>query len=387
MVRKRLWLSAIVFLKLVLVLLIVGCSSSMAQEDTVVTDTTSEQVESGSAAEMDEVGDEHIGEGSEHEGDHEVGDEHANEAEAEMIVLPELEALELKGERLKVIATTSIIGDVVAQVGGEAIELTTLMGPGLDPHSYEPGTQELTAVAEAQVIFVNGWDLEEGLVHDLEEISEGVPLVAISANVAPLAFGKDEHASSEGGQDEHEHEHGVADPHVWFSIHNVEQWVGNVERVLSDLDPANAGSYESRANAYLAELEELETYVESQLAQIPEENRFLVTNHDSFSYFAKDYGFELIGTLIPAASTLAEPSASDLAGLIGEMEAHGVCTIFTETTVSDTLAQTVASELDGCEEVKVLKLYTGAVGPAGSGADSYTGMFRANVDRIVEGIK
>lgn len=354
-VRKRLWL---LFSIIAFGMLLVGCSAGVDQEDPAGADTTA-QVESDNTAEID-------GEG------------------AEMISLPELEAAKLNGEPLKVVATTSIIGDVVAQVGGEAIELTILVGPGQDPHSYEPGAQELTAVAEAQVIFVNGWDLEEGLVRDLEEIGGGVPLVPISANIAPLSFGEGEHARDKA---EDEHALGEADPHVWFSIPNVKQWVENVEHVLSNLDPANAGTYESRAAAYLAELEELEAYVESQLAQIPEEKRFLVTNHDSFGYLARDYGFELIGTLVPAASTLAEPSASDLAGLVREMETHGVCTIFTETTVSDTLAQTVAGELDGCEEVQVLKLYTGAVGTAGSGADSYTGMFRTNVDRIVEGLK
>jgi len=123
------------------------------------------------------------------------------------------------------------------------------------------------------------------------------------------------------------------------------------------------------------------------LEQIPSESRILVTNHDSFSYFADEYGFEILGTVIPAASTLAEPSAADLAGLITEMEEHGVCTIFAETSVSDTLAQTVAGELEGCDEVKVLLLYTEAIGSAGGGADSYIGMFRANVDAIVQGLR
>ena len=112
-----------------------------------------------------------------------------------------------------------------------------------------------------------------------------------------------------------------------------------------------------------------------------------MTNHDAFGYFAQEYGFTVLGTVIPSISTLAEPSASDLAELITEMGEHGVCTIFTETTVSDALAQTVAAELDGCDNVQVLKLYTGALGPAGSGADSYIGLFRANIDAIVAGLR
>ena len=307
-------------------------------------------------------------------------DEH--EAEADMLTLPELTAVQLDGAPLKVVATTSIIGDVVAQVGGEVIDLTTLMGPGQDPHSFEPSARELTAVADADVIFVNGWGLEETLVNDLVEIAADVPLVPISANIEPLAFGEADHE-----EESDDHAHGSADPHVWFSVANVQQWVENVQTVFSELDPANAAAYESNATAYLAELTDLENYAETQLAQIPAEKRFLVTNHDSFGYFAEAYDFTVLGTVIPGSSTLAEPSASDLTALVATMAEHNLCTLFTEATVSDSLAKTAAGELTSCDEVQVLPLYTGAIGPAGSGADSFVGMFRANVDAIVAGLK
>ncbi len=296
-------------------------------------------------------------------------------SQAEVLALPELKAADFYNAPLQVVATTSIIGDVVAQVGGDAIELTTLMGPGQDPHSYKPAAQDLTAVSKAHIILVNGWDLEEALVHDLEAIGEGTPIVPVSANIEPLEFG------------EHKHEHAGADPHTWFSVQNVKQWVDNIEHVLSDLDPANAETYKSNASAYRTELEELQAYAETQLAGIPAGNRFLVTNHDAFGYLAHEYGLQVLGAVIPSLSSLAEPSASDLAELIEDMNETGICTIFSEATVSDKLAQTVAAELDGCDEVQVLQLYSGAVGPTGSGADSYIGMFRSNVDAIVEGLK
>jgi manganese/iron transport system substrate-binding protein len=307
-----------------------------------------------------------------------VDDAHENDAGSgpEMLSLPDLDPADLNGEQLQVVATTSIIGDVVAQAGGEAVDLTTLMAPGQDPHSYEPAARDLTAVAGADVIFVNGWDLEEGLISNLESIAGETPIVPISANIEPLVFGE-----AEG---DHDHE---ADPHVWFSVPNVEQWVKNVEQVLSDLDPENAEVYASNAASYLLELEELQTYTESALADIPEERHFLVTNHNAFGYFADEYGFQVLGSVIPAASTLAEPSAKDLARLTEAMEEHGVCTLFTETAVSDTLAQTVAGELQGCETVGVVPVYTGATGPAGSGAESYIGMFHANVDAIVDALE
>lgn len=293
--------------------------------------------------------------------------------ETEVLTLPTLSAANLDGEPLQVIASTSIIGDVVAQVGGDSIALTTLIAPGQDPHSYEPGAQTLTAVAQADVIFVNGWDLEESLVHNLESIGKDVPIVAISANIEPLPLKDNEHSG--------------ADPHVWFDIQNVVQWTENAAQVLAELDPANAGVYQANAAAYKAQLANLEADVREQLATIPAENRVLVTNHDSFGYFAQAYDFEILGTVAPGSSTIAEPSAADLTALIGTMKEHGICTIFTETTVSDSLSQTVAAELDECEAVQVVPLYTGAIGPAGSGAESYIAMFRANVEAIVTGLR
>ncbi|MBK7897317.1 MAG: zinc ABC transporter substrate-binding protein [Anaerolineaceae bacterium] len=366
--RWRYWL---LIAMIVWGLVAVGCAGSSDEAEPAEADTAVAAT------------DEHEGE-DDH--DHEGEEEHAHDAEAEMLLLPELAAAALNGEPLRVVATTSIIGDVVAQVGGAGISLTILMGPGQDPHSFEPSARELTAVADAHVIFVNGWDLEEGLVDDLANIGEDALVAPISANIAPLAFAEGEHEDEVHDEGE-AHEHSGADPHVWFAVHNVEQWAENVAHVLSDLDPANAEIFAANAAAYVEELEALEAYAEAQLAAIPANNRFLVTNHDSFGYFAQDYGFTVLGTVIPSLSSVAEPSASDLTDLIAVMQEHAVCTLFTETTLDDALAQTVAGELSGCDEVQVLKLYTGAIGPEGSGADSYIGMFRANVDAIVAGLQ
>lgn len=361
------------------VMIVTGCGTGGGELDTAVSETISSSV----AGERHDEEDAHDG-------------EHDHEAKAGMLILPELNAAELDGERLRVVATTSIIGDVVAQVGGDAIDLTVLMKPGQDPHSYQPVARDLTAVANAHVIFVNGWDLEERLTNDMETIGEDALVVPISANIQPLAFaeGDDEHEEDEeaeheeeGAHEEGEHAHSGADPHVWFSIHNIEQWVENVGHVLSELDPANAAEYERNAAAYRAELAELEEYAETQLKQIPEGNRFLVTNHDALGYFAQEYDFTILGTVIPSVSTMSEPSARNLADLIATMKEYNICTIFTETMVNDTLAQTVAGELSGCDGVQVLKLYTDAIGPEDSGADSYIGMFRANVEAIVAGLR
>lgn len=306
--------------------------------------------------------------------------------------LPALSPLSLDGRPLRVVATTSIIGDVVGRVGGDAIELTTLMGPGQDPHSYQPAAADLTAVADADVVFVNGWDLEEGLVADLATIAQNAVIVPISAGIEPLPFGEEAHSDEEGDAHEEEageeeHGHGGADAHTWQAVPNVVRWTGNVIEVLSTLDPTNAGQYLGNGLAYQGELNALDTEIREQLATISAERRVLVTNHDTFGYFADAYDFEVLGTIVPGASTLAEPAASDLTDLISAMQQEGVCALFTENTVSDRLGQTVAGELSSCATVQVLSLFSDALGPAGSGADSYIGMMRTNVATILSGLR
>ena len=318
------------------------------------------------------------------------------ETDLAVLNLPPLSAVSLDGRKLQVVATTSIIGDVVQQVGGEAIDLTVLMSAGQDPHSYQPAAGDLTRVATADVVFVNGWDLEESLVDDLRNVAEGVSLVPVSAGIVPLALGEgaehdeaehDEAEHDEAEHDEAEHEHGGADPHTWMDPGNVQLWAMNVATALSALDPANAAVYQANAAAYQAQLADLQDEMAKQLAAIPPAGRVLVTNHDALGYLAQRYDLQVLGTVLPAASTLAEPSASELANLVAAMQEAGVCTIFAETTVNDTLAQAVARELAGCDQVQVLTLYTGAIGPAGSGADSYLGMMRANLAALVAGLQ
>lgn len=353
--------------------LVAGCSGSKVGDTAVSSQTTTEHDDA-----------------EEHD-DHDDADEHDDHDDAEMhLSLPVLEPAELNGGKLRVVATTSIIGDVVAQVGGEAIELTTLMEPGQDPHSYEPGARELTVVADAHVIFVNGWDLEEALIGDLENIGDSVAIVPVSANITPLSFGDtavEAEAHEEHEEEDGEHHHAGADPHVWFSVANVQQWTANIAQTLSALDPENAAVYEENTAVYQSQLTDLQEQITTKLASIPAENRYLVTNHGAFNYFAQAYDFEIVGTVITGFSTLAEPSASDMADLIAVMQAHQVCAIFTETTVNDQLAQIVADELDFCENVQILPLYTGSLGEVGSGADSYLGWMETNVATIVAGLQ
>ena len=296
-----------------------------------------------------------------------------DDGETAVLTLPQLETADLKGDRLRVVATTSVMGDVIAQIGGGAIDLTVLIEAGQDPHSYEPGARALTTVAEAHIIFVNGWNLEEGLLNNLENVAEAGQIVPISANITPRELEKIE--------PNHHHQ----DPHVWLDPQHVQQWVNNVEQVLTTLDPANSELYTAKAATYRQELEVLMLEMDERMVGL--NGRHLVTNHDALGYLAARYDLNVIGTVLPGTSTLAEPSAADLADLATKMAEAKTCAIFAETTANMQLAEAAAAELESCPQVKVLSLYTGALGLAGSGAESYISMMRANAQTLAEGLQ
>jgi ABC-type Zn uptake system ZnuABC Zn-binding protein ZnuA len=296
-------------------------------------------------------------------------------AEQAPLTLPDLQPADLDGGKLRVVATTSIIGDVVSQVGGEAIELVVLMEPGQDPHGFEPSAGDLTAAADAHVIFINGWDLEEGLVEELRNVSPGIPMIPVSADIPPLPSGGHEEDAAAASLP-------LADPHTWLDPGNVVQWVENIEQGWVGLDIVSAIDYTKNTGQYLAELQELLAYAGEQIDRIPAERRKLVTNHDTFAYFAEAFDFEIVGTVTPGGSAIAEPSAGDLVQLLEKMRQEDVCAIFIETTANELLAQTIAAELDNCDSVAVTTLYTGALGPEDGPAGSYVGMMRANIDAI-----
>lgn len=294
--------------------------------------------------------------------------------------LPLLESIDLSGRKLKVVATTSIIGDLVSKVGDEVVDLVILMDAGQDPHRYEPTAEKLRQVAEADVIFVNGWGLEEGLIDDIATVSTA-PTVPVAANIKPriASVQETEHGSRDASDDLHEY---LVDPHVWLDPKLSVVMLENITRTFQILDPSNGSVYDKFAGEYRQHLDELLGDYD-QLSRIPPEKRKLVTNHDSLGYFADAYDFEIIGTIIPSASTLAEPTAKELASLVAAMEEADVCIIFGETTQNNVLAEAVANELENCESVTIVTLYTGSLGPSGSEAATYLSMMESNLEAIL----
>ena len=191
-----------------------------------------------------------------------------------------------------------------------------------------------------------------------------------------------EHLTHEG-EDEHAgHGHGIHDPHFWFDPLRVKLAVNDIEARLSELDPSRSDDYAANAAAYNAQLDELHKWTLEQVAAVPQDRRLLVTSHDSFGYFADLYGFDVVGVVL-SITTDVEPSAEHLGELVHEVREQGVPAVFGETTVSERLAQTVADESGAV----LVRLYSGSLGAGGSGADTYLGMVRTNVERIVNALK
>ncbi len=270
---------------------------------------------------------------------------------------------------LAVVATTSIIGDVARQVGGEYVNVRVLLPLGADPHAYEPRPQDVVALTDADLVLVNGLDLEETLEPLLENAKT---VVTVSDGIQALPF-----------VGEHEDEEGGLDPHVWQDPNNVMVWARNIAEAFSQADPEHAQEYASNAEAYINELTALDAWIIEQVAQVPQANRKLVTDHTAFGYFAARYGFEQIGALIPSLSTGSSPSAQELAALEDAIRSSGVKAIFVGSTVSPDLSRRVADDTG----TRLVTLYTGSLSGPNGGAESYLEFMRYNVNAIVEALK
>jgi manganese/iron transport system substrate-binding protein len=296
--------------------------------------------------------------------------------------------------KLRVLATTSILGDVVGQVGGDVIELTVLLPVGADPHSFQPTPQDVVKVAEADVVFVSGLGLEGFLDNLLSNAGGDTRVVSASDGIAPRETHhdadedhSDEVADDPGHADEtvggEEHEHVGGDPHVWVDPNNVMLWTKNIVRALKELDPANAAVYEANGAAYLIALQELDDWIKGQVESVPEADRKIVTDHLLFSYFVERYGFEQVGAIVPGYSSMAAPSAQAVAALTDAIKELDVKAVFVGNTVNSDLAERIAEDTG----VNLVFLFTGSLSEPGGDADSYLEFVRYNVNAIVGALK
>jgi zinc/manganese transport system substrate-binding protein len=265
--------------------------------------------------------------------------------------------------RPQIVVTTSILGDVVQQLVGDAAEVEVVMPPNADPHDFAASAKQGASMRSADALVVNGLGFEEGLIDTIEAAeADGVALITATDAIDPITLG-----------------HGD-DPHLFTDPVRMQLAAGLISEQLADAIPElDTRVVHERVSDYLQDLGALDAEVADRLAAVAPDDRLLVTNHEVFGYFAERYGFEVVGAVIPGGSTLAEPSAAELAGLAREIDELGVAAIFAETSSPSRLAEALAAE---GTDVEVVELYTESLGEAGSPGDSYVGMVRTNAERI-----
>ena len=285
---------------------------------------------------------------------------------------------------LMVMASTSIVADVVRQVGGELVQVETIVPIGADGHSYEPSPVDLARVSAAQIIFTVGAGYEEFLDRLIASSGTKAEIVALSENL-PLRTLSEEEVGGHMHGDEHGDEHGAGsvDPHTWTDPNNVKAWVDVIYATLSRLDPTNADTYAARAAAYRSQLDELDRWIAEQFAAIPAERRLIVADHIIFGYMADRYGLRQLGSIIPGVSTSASPSAQELAALQDMIADYSVPAIFVGDIANKQLAEQIARDTG----VRIFTVLTESLTDADGPGATYIDYMRFNVQTIVDGLR
>jgi manganese/zinc/iron transport system substrate-binding protein len=274
---------------------------------------------------------------------------------------------------MRVVATTGMVGDAVREIGGPRVEVTTMMGPGVDPHLYKAGVRDSTLVGDADAIFYSGLHLEGKMTEVFERLGSRRRASAIAEGIPHELLHREE-----GGQ---------VDPHVWFDVALWSKAAEQARDSLIEFDPKHRDEYDQRAAKYLRELRELHEFAKREMASIPASQRVLITAHDAFGYFGKAYGVEVLG--LQGISTASEYGLGDVQSLVRFLTQRRVKAVFVESSVS---SRAIEAVVQGCRarghEVRIGgTLYSDAFGPRGSGADSYIGMVRHNVRTIASALK
>jgi len=269
----------------------------------------------------------------------------------------------LAGEPIKVVASFTVLADVVAQVGGEHVAVSSLVGPNGDPHEFEPSPADAKALKAAKLTFISGEGLE-GWMERLISASgyEGKPVV-VSEGITLRSMDEDGKT--------------VTDPHVWNSPVNVKVWVDNIEAALAKADPEDASAFKANATAYKAKLDAMNAYANDKFAAIPEANRKILTSHDAFGYLGRDYGVTFLSPL--GLSTETEASAADISKLIEQIKTEHVKSYFLENSNDPRLVQQIA-KATGAESGG--ELYVESLSEKDGPAPTYEQMFRYNIDQL-----
>lgn len=278
-------------------------------------------------------------------------------------------------EKLNIVSTTGMIADAVSNIVGDSAEVISLMGPGVDPHLYKVSQSDIKKLLKADVIFYNGLHLEGKMGEVLEQMSQTKPVIAVTEELTETQLRKTSEFQ------------GNYDPHIWFSV---QLWVDIVKFIgenLAKIDESQAALYKSNTIEYLGELKSLHGWTDQQINTIPEKQRVLITAHDAFGYFGREYGMQVKG--LQGLSTAAEYGLKDVTNLVDFITENKIKAVFVESSVSD---RSIKAVLEGCKDKghKVViggTLYSDAMGAENTAEGTYMGMVKYNVNTIVEALK
>ncbi len=283
----------------------------------------------------------------------------------------------MANEPLPVVASFSILADMVKQVGGPHVEVTSLVGPNSDAHVFDPTPADAKRLASAKLVVVNGLGFEGWLDRLIKSSGYKGPVLTASKGVKTIPMAESGHGHSHG----HKHSHAVPDPHAWQSLLNARQYIENIRVALSAAMPAHSADFQARATDYLKQIDALEKSTQARIAAVPMERRRVITSHDAFGYFARAYKVTFYP--LQGLSTASEPSAADVVRIVNEIKKNKVTAIFAENIsdprVLERVAKDTGANIGGT-------LFADALSVPGTQADTYLKMFELNVSTIVAGI-
>lgn len=295
-------------------------------------------------------------------------------------------------DSLSVVVTTTILGDIVTDLVGDAGVVEVLMAPGQDPHGFAVSARQTQSVQQADLVVANGLTLEAALEDLLDEAEDaGVRVLRVAAELDPLPFtGADDDHADEHDEDEDAHtdehdedDHGSLDPHVWLDPVRMATGADLIADALAEVAPEVA-DWTAAGDRVSADILAAHDEVTELLSAVPDECRQLVTNHDSLGYLAARYDFAVVGTVLPGGTSQAEPSAGDFAALVDVVRDSGIPAIFAETTESGALAETLARETG--RPIEIVTLHTGSLGAPGSGAETYVELLVTDATLIADAL-
>ncbi|WP_336287993.1 metal ABC transporter solute-binding protein, Zn/Mn family [Bartonella sp. CB60] len=277
--------------------------------------------------------------------------------------------------KIRVVASFSILADLIKNVGGDHISITTFVGPNANTHIYNPTPRDAKALKNAHIIFINGLHLEDFIDRLITASDTNALLVEVSANIPLLKIKNQEHDVK---RDNH---HSNIDPHAWQTIPNVEIYIKNIAMAFCKVDQPSCASYRKNADAYIQKLHEVQTIITTQIATIPRDKRIIITSHDAFGYFAQEYGFTILAP--QSASTEAEATAADVAKLIKQIKTNKATALFVENISNPRLIEQISKETG----LKIGgTLYSDALSNKNGPAATYLDMMKHNVDTIINAI-